>query len=107
MSCHRATYTDPKTGRTKKAKSGYRMDTAELLFGGGDENEANIVAGKPDESPVYTYTTLHEDDDWAMPTKGDRLTQEQQDAIRDWIAAGAELGDWTESKFDDAGNKVE
>lgn len=107
MSCHRATYTDPKTGRKKKAKSGYRMDTAELLLGGGDENDANIVAGKPDQSPFYTYTTLPEDDDWAMPTKGDRLTPEQQDAIKDWIAAGADLGGWQESTFDDAGNKIQ
>lgn len=107
MSCHRATYTDPKTGRTKKAKSGYRMDTADLLLGGGDENDANVVAGKPDDSPLYTYTTLPEDDDWAMPTKGERLTPEQQNAIKMWIAAGAELGDWTQSTFDASGNKIE
>jgi len=107
MSCHRADYIDARTERKKSAKSGYRMDTAELIMGGGDENDANIVVGKPDESPVYTYTTLHEDDDWAMPTKGDRLTEEQKEALKAWIAEGAKLGDWKETKFDAAGDKVE
>ncbi len=107
MSCHRATYTDAKTGRKKKAKSGYRMDTAEFLLGGGDENDTNIVAGKPEDSPFYLYTTLPEDDDWAMPTKGDRLSSDQQEALKAWIAEGAELGGWKETKFDDAGEKVE
>ena len=107
MSCHRADYKDPRTGRTKSAKSGYRMDTAEFILGGGDENDANVVAGKPADSPLYTYTTLHEDDDWAMPTKGDRLTKEQQEAIKAWIEGGAKMGGWKETKFNDAGEKAE
>lgn len=105
MSCHRAPYTDPRTERAKKPKSGYRMDTAELIGKGGDENEANIVAGKGGESPVYKYTTLTEDDDWVMPPKGDLLTKEQQDLIKKWIDEGAKMGEWKETKFKPDGTK--
>jgi len=107
MGCHRATYTDPKTERTKKAKSGYRMDQASTIAGAGDENEANIVAGKADESPFYQYTTLGEDDDWIMPPKGDPLTKEQQELLKKWINEGANMGDWEETKFNPDGTKAE
>jgi len=79
MSCHRAAYKDPVRGRTKKPKSGYRMDSV----------------------------LLPEDDDWAMPTKGDRVPKEDIAKVEAWIKAGAKFGDWKETKFTPAGDKVE
>ena len=107
MGCHREAYTDAKTGRTKKPKSGYRMDTAELIVGEGDENDANITAKKPDDSPVYSYTQLDEEDDWFMPPKGDALTEEEAETLKKWIEEGAEFGDWTETKFNPDGTKAD
>ena len=107
MGCHREAYKDPKTGRNKKPKSGYRMDTAELIVGAGDENEKNIVPGEPDKSPVYTTTTLPEDDDYFMPPKGDPLTAAQKELLKQWIADGADFGEWTGTKFNPDGTKAE
>lgn len=107
MACHREEYVSPKNGRTKKPKSGYRMDTSELIMKSGDENEVNIVAGDANNSPVYKYTTLPENDDWFMPIKGDPLTEEEKALLKNWINQGANLGEWTESKFNPDGTKVE
>ena len=106
MGCHREAYTDPKRGRLKKPKSGYRMDTADLIKGAGDENKANIVPGDAEKSPVYKYTTLTEDDDWVMPTKGDLLTKAQQETLKNWINEGATFGSWKVTKFTPEGDKV-
>ena len=46
-----------------------------------------VVKGKPDESLLYT--ALAPDDDKVMPPMG-ALSVEERNAIRDWIAAGAE-----------------
>jgi mono/diheme cytochrome c family protein len=90
--CHQKEYTDD-TGRLKKPKGKFRMDNPELLLEGGSEG-SDLVPGKPEESTVYTTTTLHEDDDMAMPPKGERLTKEQQELIKNWIAQGADFGGW-------------
>jgi mono/diheme cytochrome c family protein len=63
------------------------------MMKGGEEGK-DVVPGKPEESGVYTSTTLPEDDDKAMPPKGDRLTKEQQELIKKWIAEGANFGAW-------------
>lgn len=91
--CHQKEYTDPKTGRLKKPKGKFRMDNPQLMLKGGEEGN-DVVPGKPEESSVYTSTTLPEDDDLAMPPKGDRLTKEQQELIKKWIAEGANFGNW-------------
>lgn len=93
--CHSKEHADPKTGKMKKPKGKFRMDSAELLMKGGEEGK-NVVAGKPDESTVYTSVTVPESDDKAMPPegKGERLTKAQQDLIKAWIAEGASFGAW-------------
>ena len=98
--CHQAPFTDD-TGRLKKPKGGLRMDNAELMLAGGEGETADgkgegvaLTPGKPDESTIYTFTLLHEDDDMAMPTKGDRLTDEQKELIKTWIAQGADFRWW-------------
>lgn len=93
--CHQKERTDEKTGKVKKPKGKFRMDSAAMLTKGGEEGK-NIVPGKPEESTVYTSTTVPESDDKAMPPegKGDRLTKEQQETIKKWIAEGANFGAW-------------
>ena len=94
--CHQKEFTDD-TGRLKKPKGKFRMDNPALMLKGGSEG-GDLTPGKPDESTVYTYTLLPEDDDLAMPPKGDRLTKEQQDIIKKWIDEGAGFGAWTGEK---------
>lgn len=91
--CHQKEYTDAKTGKVKKPKGKFRMDNPELLLKSG-ENGPNVVAGDADKSNVFKSITLPDTDDNAMPPKGDRLTKEQQDTIKAWIAGGAGFGSW-------------
>lgn len=76
----------------EKAKGKLRLDTKEAAFKGGKDGEV-IVSGKADKSEVYRRITLPADNDDAMPSKGDRLTQTQTDLIRDWINQGADWPD--------------
>lgn len=75
----------------KKDKGGYRMDTMELAFKGGDEFAGEVITPKnAEESAVYWMTTLPKEDDLVMPPK-DLLTASQQETIKNWILQGA---DW-------------
>jgi hypothetical protein len=94
MECHRAPYTDEKTGRIKKPKGDYRMDTPELAVKGGESEKTAIVPGKSAESHMITSITLPADDDDIMPPKGDPLTPAQIEAFKKWIDAGANFGEW-------------
>ncbi|MFA6242357.1 MAG: DUF1553 domain-containing protein, partial [Candidatus Hydrogenedentales bacterium] len=72
----------------EKQKAGLRLDLPECISAGGEDGPV-VVAGKPDESALYKRVTLpagHED---IMPPKGDPLTKEQTDLIRQWIELGA------------------
>jgi uncharacterized membrane protein len=95
LRCHRAPYVDKK-GRNKKPAAGLRLDTANLIMKGSKDAKV-IIPGKPLESSFYTLTTLDEDDDDIMPSKGDLLTIEQQKLIHDWILSGASFGNWTKA----------
>ncbi len=91
--CHSKEHTDAKTGKVKKPKGKFRMDNPELMLKGGEEGN-DVVPGDAAKSAVYTSTTLPDDDDKAMPPKGDRLTKEQQELIKAWITQGASFGNW-------------
>jgi mono/diheme cytochrome c family protein len=57
------------------------------LLRGGESGEPAVVPGKPEESQLYKAIRW---DGLEMPPKeNDRLTAEQIEAIRQWIAAGA------------------
>ena len=92
--CHQKEHTDEK-GKVKKPKGKFRMDGAAAMMKGGSEG-SDIVPGDAAKSLVYTTTTLPESDDMAMPPegKGDRLTKEQQDLIKQWINEGTNFGAW-------------
>jgi mono/diheme cytochrome c family protein len=78
----------------EKQKGELRLDSPEAITKGG-ENGAIIVAWKPEESSLYSLSTLPADDPDIMPAKGDPLTEAQTKAIHAWILSGADFGDWT------------
>jgi mono/diheme cytochrome c family protein len=78
--CHGAT----------RQKNDLRLDSAEAVKKGG-KNGPVIVAGKPDESPIYIRTTKPPGDADRMPAQGMLLTDKQTDLIKKWIAAGAKF----------------
>jgi mono/diheme cytochrome c family protein len=78
VSCHGA----------EKQKGELRLDSIAAINKGG-KNGPVIVAGDPAKSSLYTLTILPKGDNDIMPAKGDPLTQQQTDMIRDWIARGA------------------
>jgi len=102
LSCHSAPYKDSK-GRTRKPKEGLRLDTPEWIQKGyindDGEQEMVVVPGDADASSFYTLLILPEDHDDIMPAKGDPLTKEQTELIKQWINEGAKYGDFKAPKY--------
>ena len=73
----------------EKPKGGLSIHNRGAAIVGGDSG-TSIVPGKPEESLLYTLTILPPDDDDIMPPKGDPLTHEQTETLRQWILDGAE-----------------
>lgn len=72
---------------SSKQKAGLRLDVKSEALRGGDEGPA-IRPGQP-EASLLLKRVLSEDPDIRMPPKGARLTPEEIDLLRRWIAAGA------------------
>ena len=74
-----------------KIKGGLDMRTRASTLKGGDSEKPALVAGKPDESPLWLAVTRTHEDDWKpMPPKeADKLYPEQIGWIKEWIAGGA------------------
>src|ERR1039457_5807612 len=70
-----------------KAKGGFRLDTRETTFKGGDSGPA-LLPGKSAESLLIALVQ-GVDPDNVMPKKGSRLTREQIGLLRAWIDQGA------------------
>ena len=65
----------------------YNLLTREGMLQGGESEETSLVPGKPEESSLYLAVLW---DGYEMPPKeNDRLTKEETEHIRQWIAAGA------------------
>jgi hypothetical protein len=107
MGCHRAPY-KTSTGRTKKPKGKLRLDNPEEIAKGGSEGDA-VVAKDAAKSLVYTRVTLDKDHDDFMPPQGEGkpepLTAAELTALKAWIEAGADYGDWKGTEFNDDGTK--
>lgn len=71
-----------------KIKAGLRFDTAAEFFKGGDGGQS-LVKGKPDESLMIELVSLPADDSDIMPPKGDPLSENEIEKLRQWIAEGA------------------
>ncbi len=73
-----------------KIKGGFDMRTREALLLGGDTfGEEVAILGKGEQSFLYLTTTRKEQDYEMPPKEADKLTEEEQWHIRDWIDAGA------------------
>lgn len=76
----------------EKPKGKLNMTTAEGMKKGGKEKaDKGLVAGKPEESTIYTRSTLPKDDEDLMPPsdKGGPLSTEQLETLKKWITDGA------------------
>ena len=91
--CHSKEHVDPATGKLKKVKGKFRLDSPEFIKKGGSDGD-DLTPGDPSKSTIYTSVCLPDSDDKCMPPKGDRLTKEQQDLIKQWITEGANFGAW-------------
>ena len=73
-----------------KREGGFRLDRKESAFGEGESGETVIVAGKPEASALVARITTTEAD-FVMPpadfTK--KLTPEEIDLLKRWVAGGA------------------
>jgi formylglycine-generating enzyme required for sulfatase activity/mono/diheme cytochrome c family protein len=87
----------------EKPKGKLSLETRANAIKGGEDGAA-LVPGKPSDSPLYTFTILPADDDNAMPPKGERLTKDQTEKLRLWVAQGAT---WPESETLKAVKKID
>ena len=72
-------------GEDGKTKGGLDARLRHLLAKGG-EHGAAIVPGKPEKSPLFTLVR-----DGEMPKSEKKLSKEQVEVIRQWIAGGAKV----------------
>jgi hypothetical protein len=73
-----------------KKKGGYRLDAKDRVFAAGESGNVPIVPGKADESRlVKMLEGKGEFADSIMPPKGDPLTYQQIQLVRQWIDDGA------------------
>lgn len=77
----------------EKPKSKYRVDSREAIIKGGDSDEAAIIPGKSDQSPLVHYVAdLVEEMEMPPTDKRDKyppLKKEEISIIRAWIDQGA------------------
>ena len=71
-----------------KQKGDLRLDTREFAMKGGEDG-ADILPGKPAESPLLKRVLLPKGHDEAMPPKDGSLEAADIETLRKWIAAGA------------------
>ena len=80
----------------------YNLMTRHAMLAGGESGEASVVPGKPAESPLYQAILW---EGYEMPPKeNDRLSEEEAEYFRQWIAAGAP---WPDKKTQSAIQKQE
>jgi Protein of unknown function (DUF1549)/Protein of unknown function (DUF1553)/Planctomycete cytochrome C len=73
-----------------KISGGFDMRTLATMLKGGDSETPGLIAGKPEESPLYHAVTRQHADWSPMPPKeADKLYAEQISWIQDWITGGA------------------
>jgi len=86
LDCHGEPYV--KNGRTIHPKAGLRLDTYEWVIKGNLDGTI-IEKGNFEESTLFAVITLDADDPEIMPPKGDPLTEEEINMVKQWITEGA------------------
>jgi len=82
-----------------KDKGDLRLHTKKHIT----NEDYTVMAKDPVGSELYFRVTLPPDDADVMPPKGDPLTKQQQELIKQWINEGADFGDWVEDHEASAG----
>lgn len=82
----------------EKDRGDLKLDSRETALLGGDSGIAAVVPGKPMESELIARI-LTGDESERMPPKGDGLTKEQTEDLKQWIQAGAV---WPETGIDES-----
>src|SRR5438093_9397756 len=79
-----------------KRKSGVRFDQRESAVSKAKSGDLPIVPGKPEDSEVMKRLTSNDPDELMPPPKlNKKLTPQQIETVRRWIAEGAEYeGHW-------------
>lgn len=72
----------------QKVRGKLRLDLSEGVRKGGASGEPAVVPGQPDESLLMDRVTSTDELE-AMPPKGDRLSAQEVQLLRQWIAEGA------------------
>lgn len=70
--------------------AGLNLETRELAIRGGRSGPA-IIPGDPDNSLLFKVLLLGHENPTAMPPTPDKLPEEDQRTLHDWIKQG---GDW-------------
>ena len=83
----------------KDLKGKFDLRTRESALRGGESGEPAIVPGQPDKSPLLQAIVWNDEARRMPPKANDRLTAEEIDVIRRWIAAGAK---WEETAAADS-----
>ncbi|MDF1851941.1 MAG: DUF1553 domain-containing protein [Verrucomicrobiales bacterium] len=73
-----------------KDKSGFRVDQRAIMIKGGDTGFPALIPGDWEKSYLMEVVT-HLDEEMAMPPKGDKLSDEDIELLKQWVNAGA---DW-------------
>ena len=74
--------------------SNLRLDSPQGILRGGELGRV-VVPGEPEQSTLYLRPALPPDDLDFMPVEDEALTHAEQQALRQWIAQGADFGAWT------------
>ncbi len=69
----------------EKQKGSLRLDSPAAILAGGESGRPPVVSADPDESRIIQLVTLPPDDVDIMPPKGDPLTTEQIQILRNWV----------------------
>jgi mono/diheme cytochrome c family protein len=74
----------------EKLKGQLDLRSRAAMLEGGVSGKPAVVAGKPDDSPLFLAVSRQSTEWHAMPPKAnDKLSDHEVSAIKDWIAAGA------------------
>ncbi len=84
-----------------KVRSNFRVDQRPLMLKGGDSGLKGIVPGHPEKSFLMEVIQEPADPAYRMPPKGDPLSSEQIELLRQWIAEGAQWPGQMDAVLDD------
>jgi hypothetical protein len=77
-------------GEGKELEGHFDLRSAATVLQGGDSKQPSILIGKADESPLLRAIRRSDDEFSPMPPKeNDRLTDQEIDLVKQWIAGGA------------------